>query len=83
MTKKLQKIHDLYIQSDRNFNIREIGYGDVSINKNMKKYVNFFYDILSKIDKWEEYNSSQKSDILNKIIKIQKIYHFLQIILIN
>ena len=30
--------------------IREIGYGDVSINKNMKKYVNYFYDILSKIN---------------------------------
>ena len=49
----------------------------------MKKYVNFFYDILSKIDKWEEYNSGQKSDILNKIINNQKMYHFLQIILIN
>ena len=31
-----------------------MGYGDVSINKNMKKYVNFFYDILSKIDNWDE-----------------------------
>ena len=64
---ELQRIHDL-IFNQIEISIREIGYGDVSINKNMKKYVNFFYDILSKIDKWEEYNSSQKSDILNKII---------------
>ena len=42
----------------------------------MKKYVNFFYDILSKIDKWEEYNSSQKSDILNKIINNPKNVSF-------
>ncbi len=72
---ELQKIHDL-IFNQIEISIREIGYGDVSINKNMKKYVNFFYDILSKIDKWEEYNSSQKSDILNKIINNPKNLSF-------
>ncbi len=72
---ELQKIHDL-IFNQIEISIREIGYGDVSINKNMKKYVNFFYDILSKIDKWEEYNSSQKSDILNKIINNPKNVSF-------
>ena len=29
--------------------IREIGYGDVSVNKKMKDYVNLFYSILEKI----------------------------------
>ena len=33
--------------------IREIGYGDVSVNKKMKNYVNLFYLILSKIENWE------------------------------
>jgi len=68
---ELQKIHDL-IFNQIEISIREIGYGDVSINKNMKKYVNFFYDILSKIDNWEDYNLNQKSDILNKIINSPK-----------
>ena len=30
--------------------IREIGYGDVSVNKKMKDYVNLFYSILEKIE---------------------------------
>ena len=49
--------------------VREIGYGDASINKKMKNYVNFFYDLLTKIDKWddEEYNS--KSLILQNYFK--------------
>ena len=48
--------------------IREIGYGDVSINKNMKKYVNYFYDILSNINDWDEIDHDKKSIILNKFI---------------
>ena len=44
-----QKIHDFTFKQIE-INLREIGYGDTSINKNMKKYVNFFYDILSKIE---------------------------------
>ena len=67
----MQDIHD-FVFRQIELSIREIGYGDVSINKNMKKYVNFFYDILSKIDNWEDYNLNQKSDILNKIINSPK-----------
>ena len=38
--KLLQDIHD-FIFKQVEMSIREIGYGDVSINKNMKKYVNY------------------------------------------
>ena len=31
----------------------EIGYGDVSVNKKMKEYVNLFYSILEKIEFWK------------------------------
>ena len=41
----LQKIHD-HIFKQIELSIREIGYGDVSINKKMKDYVNLFYLIL-------------------------------------
>ena len=35
--------------------IREIGYGDQSVNKKMKTYINMLYSIIDKIDKWENY----------------------------
>ena len=49
--------------------IREIGYGDVSVNK-MKEYVNLFYTILEKIETWE---------ILDKNKKIETIANFINI----
>jgi len=65
--KLLQDIHD-FIFKQVEMSIREIGYGDVSINKNMKKYVNYFYDILSNINDWDEIDHDKKSIILNKFI---------------
>ena len=40
--------------------IREIGYGDVSVNKKMKEYVNLFFSILEKIEKWQDLNNDEK-----------------------
>tara|TARA_B100001121_G_scaffold215319_1_gene188879 strand:- start:190 stop:663 length:474 start_codon:yes stop_codon:yes gene_type:complete len=71
----LQEIHDL-IFNQIELSIREIGYGDVSINKNMKKYVNLFYNILSKIDVWENYEFNEKNDILNSYINNPKNISF-------
>ena len=63
----IQEIHD-FIFKQIELSIREIGYGDVSINKNMKKYVNFFYDIISNIDEWENIKIDKKAIILEKFI---------------
>ena len=71
----IQEIHD-FVFKQFEISIREIGYGDVSINKNMKKYVNLFYDILSKIDTWENYKANQKSEILNTYINNPKNISF-------
>ena len=71
----IQEIHD-FVFKQFEISIREIGYGDVSINKNMKKYVNIFYDILSKIDTWENYKANQKSEILNTYINNPKNISF-------
>jgi len=71
----LQKIHD-FIFKQIELSIREIGYGDVSINKNMKKYVNFFYDILNKIEKWENLDNDKKEEILEKLINNPKNISF-------
>ena len=73
--KTMQEIYD-FIFRQIETSIREIGYGDVSINKNMKKYVNLFYDILSKIDVWENYEINEKSEILNTYINNPKKISF-------
>ena len=65
--KKSQELFDFFVRQIE-LSIREIGYGDVSINKNMKKYVNLFYDIISKIDNWEVLEKDKKSNILENLI---------------
>tara|TARA_Y100000590_G_C15631452_1_gene981346 strand:+ start:1014 stop:1487 length:474 start_codon:yes stop_codon:yes gene_type:complete len=71
----LQEIHD-FMFNQIEISIREIGYGDVSVNKNMKKYVNFFFDIVSKIDNWHNINLDKKCSILNKFINNPKNISF-------
>ena len=58
------------------YNIREMGYGDVSINKNMKNYLNYFYDIISNINDWDKFDYNQKSLIIEKIINKSKNISF-------
>jgi len=69
--KTLQAIFDL-IFKQLEISIREIGYGDASINKKMKSYINIFYDILSKIDKWEVISKHEKNEILNNYLYLKK-----------
>ena len=71
----IQEIHD-FIFKQIELSIREIGYGDVSINKNMKKYVNFFYDIISKIDSWGLINFQKKCEILENYLNNPKDISF-------
>jgi len=73
--KIIQEIHD-FIFKQIEISIREIGYGDVSINKNMKKYVNFFYDIISKIDSWNFINFEKKCEILDNYVNNPKDISF-------
>jgi asparagine synthase (glutamine-hydrolysing) len=49
----LQEIYD-YIFRQLELSIREIGYGDQSINKKMKDYLNVFYGMIDKIDTWNK-----------------------------
>ena len=51
--------------------IREIGYGDVSVNKKMKDYVNLFYSILEKIENWDNFDSSKKTKLLAGLMNIK------------
>ena len=65
---EMQKIHDFFFRQIE-LSVREIGYGDASINKKMKNYVNFFYDLLAKIDKWDDEEHNSKSLILQNYFK--------------
>jgi len=51
--------------------IREIGYGDVSVNKKMKDYVNLFYSILEKIENWDIFDASKKTKLLRNLMNIK------------
>ena len=61
-TKILQNIYD-YVFRQLELSIREIGYGDQSINKKMKDYINFFHNIVSEIHFWEKLNDIEKKKI--------------------
>ena len=59
----LQKFYDYFFRQIE-LSLREIGYGDVSINKKMKDYINIFYSILDKINDWDNLDNEKKGEIL-------------------
>ncbi len=63
----LQEIYDFNFRQ-LELGIREIGYGDQSINKKMKDYINIFHSMISEIHFW---------DNLSKPDKIKKFSIFL------
>ncbi len=63
----LQEIYDFNFRQ-LELSIREIGYGDQSINKKMKDYINLFHNMVSEIHFWEKMERSEK---------IKKISNFL------
>jgi cytochrome b pre-mRNA-processing protein 3 len=63
----LQKIYDFTFKQ-LELSIREIGYGDQSINKKMKDYLNLFHSMLDKFHFWDEYSEMKKKEELGKFI---------------
>ena len=59
-----QKSYDFLFQNIEN-NLRELGFGDVSVNQKMKDFNKILYDILLKIEKQNQLNF----EINDKIIK--------------
>ena len=64
----LQKIYDFNFRQ-LELSVREIGYGDQSINKKMKDYINLFHSIISDIHYWSELNRSQKEKIISTFLE--------------
>jgi len=73
---KLQKIYDFNFKQIE-LSIREIGYGDVSINKQMKLYVNLFHFIIEKVEIWDSINIQSKYEFFNKYLKSTKNTNYL------
>ena len=61
--KLLQEIYD-YNFRQLELSIREIGYGDQSINKKMKVYINLFHSMVSELHFWDNLIRSEKRDKL-------------------
>ena len=59
--KILQDIYD-YCFRQLELSIREIGYGDQTVNKKMKDYINLFYAILDKLENWEAESHLKKME---------------------
>ena len=64
----LQEIYD-FIFRQLELSIREIGYGDQSINKKMKIYINLFHSIVSEIHFWENFDKSKKIEKLSLFLE--------------
>jgi cytochrome b pre-mRNA-processing protein 3 len=73
---KLQEIYD-FIFRQLELSIREIGYGDQSINKKMKDYINLFYAMLDKIHDWDSLSIENKVLLLATFLDNSADYAYL------
>ena len=74
----LQKIYDFNFRQ-MELSIREIGYGDQSINKKMKDYINLFHSIINEIHYWDNLNTDDKEKkIRNFLTNHSKIDHLVE-----
>ena len=67
----LQQIYDFNFRQ-LELSIREIGYGDQSINKKMKDYINLFHSMVSEIHFWDNLS---RDDKLKKISIFLSDFH--------
>ena len=73
----LQKIYDFNFRQ-LELSIREIGYGDQSINKKMKDYINLFHSMISEIHFWKNLTREQKIEKFSSFLTdFKKIDHLL------
>ena len=66
-TKKLQNLYDFNFRQ-LELSLREIGYGDQSINKKMKDYINVFHSIISEVHFWNDLEFKMKQEKLSSFL---------------
>ena len=79
--KILQDIYDFNFRQ-LELSIREIGYGDQSINKKMKDYINLFHSMVSEVHFWDTLSRSDKikklSIFLNDFQNIDELIDYFE-----
>ncbi len=77
----LQEIYDFNFRQ-LELSIREIGYGDQSINKKMKIYLNLFHSMVSEIHFWDDLDKPEKNEKLSIFLedfkKIDELVDYFQ-----
>ena len=68
---KSQDLFDFIVRQIE-LSIREIGYGDVAVNKKMKDYVNLFFSIIEDVEKWPSLNITKKKDVISNLMNIKE-----------
>ena len=77
-SKILQEIYD-FIFRQLELSIREVGYGDQSINKKMKDYINIFHSMVSELHYWEKLTKSEKIEKFSIFLEgLSNIEHLLE-----
>jgi len=73
--KKESKVHKLFYQRlfdylfrQIDINMREIGYGDVMVNKNMKFLIKSFYDILLFCENYDKKKAESKKNFFKRYL---------------
>ena len=66
--KVLQEIYDFNFRQ-LELSIREIGYGDQSINKKMKDYLNLFHAMISELYLWDKIEKTKKKELFCIFLK--------------
>ena len=67
----IQGIFD-FIVKQIELSIREIGHGDITVNKKMKEYVNLLYSIIGQIENWDLLIMDKKKQIFLNLLEIKK-----------
>ena len=76
-SKNLQAIYDFNFRQ-LELSLREIGYGDQTVNKKMKNYINLFHSIVSEIHFWDQLSFNEKEKkISNFLENFDKIDHLI------
>ena len=66
---EFQKLYD-FIFNQIELSIREIGYGDSTVNKKMKEYINVLYKIIDKVEFWDKLSLNEKNRFLSKFLDV-------------
>ena len=69
--KVIQDLYD-FIFKQIELSIREIGYGDATVNKKMKEYINSLYLIIENVESWETSDSKEKLKFFLNFIEVKK-----------